>query len=59
MKRPSLPAGYLGSPLGIATGWFCFAVLAVVATAPVWGRIAFGFHPTLDQLLLIGCLTPP
>lgn len=53
-----LLGGYFSSRLGVATGWFCFLVLAIAATTPVWGRFAFGFHPTLDQLLLIGCLPP-
>jgi len=33
-----------------------FAVGAVFATLPVWGRVLFGFHPTLDELLRITCI---
>ncbi|WP_296578542.1 hypothetical protein [Phreatobacter sp.] len=49
---------YLSSQLGVATGWLCFLMLLVAGSTPVWGRLAFGFHPTLDQLLLVGCLKP-
>ena len=35
--------------------WTGFALLTVLATAPVWRVIAFGVHPTLDQALLFLC----
>ncbi len=33
--------------------WLAFACAAVLATAPVWRPLAFGFNPTLDQILSI------
>jgi hypothetical protein len=33
-----------------------FALGAILATMPVWRLALFGFHPTLDELLNLGCL---
>jgi hypothetical protein len=35
--------------------WLAFTLALVLATAPVWQRTIYGFHPTLDQLLRIVC----
>lgn len=35
--------------------WLLFALGLVFATAPVWRIWVFGFHPTLDELLLVLC----
>ena len=37
-------------------GWLLFGAAVVLATSPVWRQLAFGFSPTLDQLLQIVCL---
>jgi hypothetical protein len=39
--------------------WFTFAVLAVIATAPVWRFAIFGFNPALDDLLALVCSASP
>jgi len=36
--------------------WLLFGAGVVVATSPVWRRLAFGFNPTLDQALQIVCM---
>ena len=33
--------------------WTAFALALVVATAPVWQRAAYGFNPTLNDLLRV------
>jgi hypothetical protein len=35
-----------------------FAMGVAAATFPLWRLLVFGFHPTLDELLRIGCLQP-
>ena len=34
---------------------FIFALLIVIATAPVWRFAVFGFNPALDDLLTFVC----
>ncbi|GJD53769.1 hypothetical protein OPKNFCMD_6547 [Methylobacterium crusticola] len=49
-------AGLIGrarSPLAIR---LAFALAVLLATEPVWGLLAFGFSPTLDDLLALRCL---
>lgn len=39
--------------------WIGFAGAIVVATAPVWQRLAFGFNPTLEEVLaIVACSAP-
>jgi hypothetical protein len=37
--------------------WIAFALALVLATAPVWGRLAYGFNPTFDQLARLASCT--
>jgi hypothetical protein len=39
--------------------WLTFALLAVLATAPVWRLAVFGFNLALDDLLAIVCSAGP
>ena len=39
--------------------WLGFGGAVVIATAPVWQDLAFGFNPTLDQVLaIVACSAP-
>jgi len=38
--------------------WGGFTLALVVATAPVWQRAAYGFEPTLDELLRVAICSP-
>ena len=39
--------------------WFTFALLVVIATAPVWRFAVFGFNSALDDLLAFMCSASP
>lgn len=39
--------------------WFGFALLLILATAPVWRLVVFGLSPTLDDLLAVICSSAP
>ena len=39
--------------------WLTFALLVVLATAPVWRLAVFGFNLALDDLLAIVCSAGP
>ena len=39
--------------------WFGFAMLLILATAPVWRLVVFGLSPTLDDLLAVICSSAP
>jgi hypothetical protein len=43
------------SPIVIALIWLGFAVMLMLATKPVWGRLIFGYQPTLEELLSLRC----
>jgi hypothetical protein len=39
--------------------WIGFAGAIVIATAPVWQRLALGFNPTLGEVLaIVACSAP-
>jgi hypothetical protein len=42
----------------VALPWIFFGMAVVLATEPVWRLAAFGFNPTLDDLLQIVCFGP-
>jgi hypothetical protein len=46
-------------PLINAMVWMAFAGATVLATAPVWVRLAYGFNPTLDEVLRVARCVPP
>jgi len=54
MNTPRLPRPRIWN--GVT--WLAFATGLVLATAPVWNRLLFGFDPTLDQLLGVICMAP-
>lgn len=38
--------------------WAAFACALILATAPVWQQLVFGFNPSLDEILaLAACRT--
>jgi hypothetical protein len=43
------------TPYGAALIWCGFALLTVIATKPVWGRLVFGYQATEYDLLSLRC----
>lgn len=38
--------------------WLLFGLAVEAATAPVWQRAAYGFNPTLDEILRLTICRP-